>query len=171
MSPGRSAFVYWTSAELLEMAVPYLVEGLKAGEKAVYVAHDHPVDFVQAALPQPGVAVLSAKDALYPNGHFDPAEALARFVALAEGQERVRVLIEMTYLLADVPGMRRGAELANAQIFAEYPFTCVCAVNGNLDVGGVLADVLRLHPVLLSRGIPLVNPWYRPSARPARRSA
>ena len=177
----HAALVYWTSAELFEMAVPYLVEGLKAGDKVVYIAHDHPSDGIEAALWHAAVpvaaekaagrlAVLSAKDAFYPNGRFDPDEALAGLAALAEearrdGFGRMRLAVEMTYLLADVPGIERGAEFearVNAELFSEHPFSCLRAFNGNLGVGGALAEVLRSHPVLLSRGLPLLNPWYEP---------
>jgi hypothetical protein len=163
------------------MAVPYLVEGLKAGDKVVYVAHDHPVDVVERAIAGAGVdvdhekakgslAVVGAKDAFFPQGRFDPDEALKAVEALAmqakqEGYARVRLSVEMTYLLADVAGIERGAEFesrANEEVFARFPFACVCTFNGNLNAGGVIEDVLRTHPVLLSRGIPLVNPWYQP---------
>lgn len=177
----HAAIIYWSEQELLRTVVPYLVEGLKAGEKVVYVADDLAVGTVLDALARAGVpvegsqksgqlVVVSAKDAFFGNGRFDVEAALQGVKELAReaaaaGFPRVRFSVEMTYLLADVPGIEAGPEFesrANDEVFAQFPFVCICSFNGGRGSSEVLDDVLRTHPVLISNGVPLVNPHYRP---------
>jgi hypothetical protein len=42
----HSAVVYWDNGELFETVIPYLREGLRAGDKVVYVADDSSIDAV-----------------------------------------------------------------------------------------------------------------------------
>lgn len=177
----HAALIYWSEDELLTTIVPYLVEGLHAGDKVVYVADDLPTARVAAALTEVGVDVegareagrlvlVSSKEAWFPSGRLDVEAAIAGVEALAaqalaDGFGRVRLSVEMTYLLADVEGIERGVELearANDEIFARYPFVCVCSFNGAREVHDVMADVMQTHPVLLRDGVPLANPYYRP---------
>ncbi|MFL5318580.1 MAG: MEDS domain-containing protein [Myxococcaceae bacterium] len=177
----HAAIVYWHAEELLDTVVPYLKEGLRAGDKVVYVADDLVVERIAAALSAAGVDVdaaqksgklmlVSANDAFFQGGKFDVEAALQGVRALAEqanadGFPRVRFSVEMTYLLANVPGIERGPEFearANEEVFAKFPFVCICSFNGARDVNNMLAEVLATHPVLISNGIPLTNPYYRP---------
>lgn len=177
----HAALIYWEPDELMVNVVPYLQAGLRCGDKVVYVAHDVTPERIRAALQAAGVdvpaeeragrlVVLRAEDAFFPDGRFDVERALAGVQALArqaaaDGFARVRFSVEMTYLLAPVPGMEHGPEFearANDEVFARFPFVCVCSFNGSRDVNNLLDDVLQSHPVLISNGIPLRNPLYRP---------
>jgi hypothetical protein len=177
----HAAIVYWDSSELLDNVIPYLVEGLRAGDKVVYVAHDHPLPVLEDGLTRAGVDVaehttrgslvlLTAEQAFFAGGRFDVEAAIAGVQQLAataagEGYQRVRFSVEMTYLLADVPGIEDGPQFesrANDEIFAKFPFVCICSFNGNREKGGALEAVLATHPILISGGLPLANPHYRP---------
>jgi hypothetical protein len=176
----HAAIVYWDSAELLEDVIPYLVEGLRAGDKVVYVADDHPLTVLEDGLTRAGVdlathtsrgslVLLTAEQAFFGGGRFDVDAAIVGVqqlgeAAAREGYTRVRFSVEMTYLLADVPGIERGPEFesrANEEVFARFPFVCICSFNGNRDKGGALEAVLATHPILISGGLPLENPHYR----------
>jgi len=176
----HAAFIYWDPKDLLAMAVPYLVEGLRAGDKVVYVADDLTIAELEQSLVAAGVdvkresaqgnlALTTATAAFFPNGTFDLDAALAGVGALAssavkDGFRRVRFSVEMTYLLAKVPGIERGPEFesrANEEVFAKLPFVCVCSFNTARDLSNTLVDVLRTHPVLIHDGVPLANPYYR----------
>lgn len=178
----HAAILYWTADELLATIVPYLVAGLAVGDKVVYVADDLQVEQVASALRSAGVDVdaetaagrlmiVAARDAFFGDGTFDVERALAGVRALAsqaavDGFARVRFSVEMTYLLADVPGIAHGVEFesrANDEVFAEYPFVCICSFNaGRATSEAVISDVLATHPILISAGSPLLNPHYRP---------
>jgi hypothetical protein len=175
----HAAYVYRSPEDLLERVVPYLRDGLAAGDKVVYVADDLDVTVVNAALREAGVdpeaeatagrlVVTSALDAFFAGGRFDPDEAIAGVRALlaqarADGFKRVRFSVEMTYLLRNVPGIERGVEFearVNEEVFASEPILCICAFNETRDDGRVLLDVLRTHQVLLEEGGVRDNPGY-----------
>jgi hypothetical protein len=138
-------------------------------------------DAVAAALAARGVdvdaetkagrlTIVAARDAFFGDGTFDVERAIAGVQALAEqaakdGFARVRFSVEMTYLLAKVPGIEHGPEFearANEEVFAKFPFVCICSFNGARDQSEILTDVLETHPILIANGIPLQNPYYRP---------
>lgn len=177
----HAAIIYWTADELLDHVVPYLIEGLRVGDKVVYVAHDLSVERIAGALSARGVdvgaetkagrlTIVAARDAFFGDGKFDVERAIAGVQALAEqsakdGFSRVRFSVEMTYLLAHVPGIEHGPEFearANEEVFARFPFVCICSFNGARDQSEMLTDVLETHPILIANGIPLQNPYYRP---------
>lgn len=178
----HAAILYWRADELLAAIVPYLAAGLAAGDKVVYVADelapsriadalraaDVDVDAAQAA---GRLTIVRAADAFFPDGRFELERALAGVRALAEqaaaeGYGRVRFSVEMTYLLADVPGIEHGPTFearANDDVFARFPFVCVCSFNAaRATQAGIVADVLATHPIVISGGMPLRNPHYRP---------
>src|SRR4051794_24563878 len=59
----HAAIVYWQAEELLDTVVPYLKEGLRAGDKVVYVADDLTVERISTALEDAGVDGAAAKAA------------------------------------------------------------------------------------------------------------
>jgi hypothetical protein len=176
----HAATVYWHPDELFATIVPYMVEGLHAGDKVVHVAHELTTDAVAAALESSGVDVgtmqrsgrlvlLRAAEAFFPGGQFDVEAALAGVATLAEqaaidGYTRIRFSVDMNYLTANVPGIERGLEFearANDEVFARYPFVCICSFDGSTDQRDFLSDILRTHPVLVVGGVPVGNPAYR----------
>ena len=178
----HAAILYWKHEELLDCVVPYLVAGVEAGDKVVYVADDLETTRIADALRRTGIdvdalvtagrlVVMSAKDAFFADGTFDCDRALEGVrqlaqQAAADGYRRVRFSVEMTYLLAQVPGIERGVEFearANDEIFAQYPFVCICSFNASRATSNhIISDVLATHPILISAGTPLLNPHYKP---------
>jgi len=178
----HAAILYWRPEELLDCVVPYLVAGVEAGDKVVYVADDLDTTRIGDALRRTGLDVdalvaagrlvlVSAKDAFFADGTFDCERALEGVrqlaqQAAADGYLRVRFSVEMTYLLAQVPGIERAVEFearANDEIFAQYPFVCICSFNAARATSNhVISDVLATHPILISAGTPLLNPHYKP---------
>ncbi|MBV8760739.1 MAG: MEDS domain-containing protein [Deltaproteobacteria bacterium] len=178
----HAAIMYWRPEELLDCVVPYLVAGIEAGDKVVYVADDLDTSRVADALRRTGADVdaltaagrlmlMTAKDAFFGDGRFDCERALDGVRGLAQqaaadGYRRVRFSVEMTYLLADVPGIERAVEFearANDEVFAQYPFVCICSFNATRATSSkVISDVLATHPILISAGTPLLNPHYKP---------
>lgn len=175
----HAAFLYRSPEELLDLVVPYLREGLAAGDKVIYVADDLDVARVEAALRESGVdiaahaaagrlVVASAMDAFFAGGRFDADAAIADVRATlaqarADGFKRVRFSVEMTYLLRNVPGIERGVEFesrVNDEVFAKEPVVCICTFNQTRDDGQVLLDVLRTHQVLIEEGAAWENPGY-----------
>ena len=177
----HAAILYWRTEELLDAVVPYLAAGIEVGDKVVYVADELAPAQLEEALRARGVdvetmtsagrlAIVRSSDAFFPDGRFDLERALDGIRALArqaaaDGYRRVRFSVEMTYLLADVPGIEHGPTFearANDDVFAQYPFVCVCSFNANRATQTrIITDVLATHPIVISGGVPLLNPHYR----------
>jgi hypothetical protein len=173
----HAALLYWTADERMRGLVGAVVEGLRAGDRIVHVVNDLPVAAVERAVAAAGVevaartaegrlALVAADDVLFRGGRFEPSAALARLRALAApvAARRTRLIIDMTYLLADVPGIDRGLEL-EARLGAALqglPFVRICAFDAGREVSDRLADVLRMHPTVIGEGGSLLNPYYRP---------
>jgi hypothetical protein len=177
----HAALVYWTEDELLSFIVPYLLEGFRVRDKVAYVADELSPDAIRRAVAAAGIdvaeqeragsfSVVASRDAYFQGGYFDVERALESVKTFAdqvarEGFKRVRFSVEMTYLLYDVPGIEQGPEFesrSNDEVFARFPFVCVCSFNGARDVSSVLGNVLETHPIVLAGGIPMVNPYYKP---------
>lgn len=175
----HAAFLYREPADLLALVVPYLIEGIRANDKVVYVADDLDVAAVRDALLAAGVDVesesargrltlASSTDAFFPGGRFDvetAIEGVRTMIADARraGYRCARFSVEMTYLLRDVPGIERGLEFearVNDEVFAGNPIVCICSFNEKRDDGRVLVDVLRSHRVLIREGDAFENPWF-----------
>ena len=167
----HAAFLYRDPDEVVALAVPYLAEGLRAGDRVVYVADDTPIERIRAGLLAAGVDVdaetaagrltlATSTDAFFAEGRFDVERAIEGVrasidEAVAAGHPRVRFSVEMTYLLRDVPGIERGLEFearVNDEVFEGRPVVCICSFNVTRDDGRVLVDVLRSHQVLVQDG-------------------
>lgn len=153
------------------------IEGLRAGDRIVHVVNDLPVAAWGRALAAAGVDVaarvaegrlvlVSSHDVFFGGSRFEPGAALARLHELAAHPfaGRTRLFVDMTYLLADVPGIERGLEL-EARVrdaLRGLPFVRICAFDAGGEISDRLADVLRDYPMVVSEGGSLWNPYYRP---------
>ena len=170
---------YVTTAGLFADLAPYVREGLASGDLLIYVCHDHTPAQVRGAMQGLGAAchqalldgrlqIMSADEAFFRNGRFNVEESLNVFAsvlrdAAARGVARIRAVVEMTYLLAEVPGIERAVEFearANDEIFTRHPFLCVCPMNHARDTRGIWADILASHPLLYENGLMRANPAF-----------
>jgi hypothetical protein len=162
-----------------ELLLPYLREGLSAGDKCICVTDDPGAgDRVRALAGEFGVDTSSAHAQLQPlcsaatylvDGHF----AIDRMIGFGDGAmgaavERdgfgfVRAAGEMTWALRDVP----GTELllvyeSRLNVFLHrYPQVLLCLYDLEQFVDGqILMEILHTHPHVLLGGRLLDNPWY-----------
>lgn len=172
-----AALLSWTAEERLRGLVAVVIEGLRVGDRIVCVVNDLSLATIERALAAAGVdasiwiaegrlALVTAADALFRGGVFEPMAALAELHArVIEGAgRRTRLVVDMTYLLADVPGVERGLELEArvSDALRGLSVARICAFDVGREVNDRLADVLRAHPTVVSEGGSLRNPYYRP---------
>jgi hypothetical protein len=173
----HAALLYLTAEARMRGLVAAVSEGLRAGDRIVHVVNDLPVAAWARALVAAGVDVaarsaegrlvlISSDDVFFRGGRFEPGAALGRLFELTARAfaGRTRLIVDMTYLLADVPGIERGLEL-EARVrdaLRGLPFVRICAFDGGGEINDRLADVLRDHPMVVSEGGALRNPYYRP---------
>lgn len=173
----HAALLYLTAEGRMRGLAAAVIEGLRAGDRIVHVVNDLPVAAWARALTAAGVDVaaraaegrlvlVSSDDVFFRGGRFEPGAALGRLLELTARAfaGRTRLVVDMTYLLAEVPGIERGPEL-EARVrdaLRGLPFVRICAFDAGGEINDRLADVLRDHPMVLGEGGALRNPYYRP---------
>lgn len=173
----HAALLYLTPEERRRELVAAVVEGLRAGDRIVHVVNDLPVAAWARAVTAAGIdvaaraaegrlALVSSDDVFFRGGRFEPGAALVRLRDLTApvSARRTRLFIDMTYLLADVPGIERGLELEArvGEALRGLPFVRICAFDAGGEISDCLADVLRNYPTVIGEGGSLWNPYYRP---------
>jgi DcmR-like sensory protein len=173
----HAALLYLTPEERRRGLVAAVNEGLRAGDRIVHVVNDLPVATWARAVAASGVdvaarvaegrlALVSSDDVFFRGGRFEPGAALARLHDLAApiAGRRARLFVDMTYLLADVPGIERGLELEArvGDALRGLPLVRISAFDAGGEISDRLADVLRNYPTVIGAGGSLWNPYYRP---------
>jgi hypothetical protein len=170
---------YRGSAQRDELLVPYLREGLLAGDKCICVMDDPDTDRVVADLAvqvdvdlslSSGQFDLLRSDATYLSaGYFETDEMLAFWESGVGGAvngggfDFVRAVGEMTWALRDLPGVAQlvAYEGKLNAFLPRYPQVILCLYDlEQFSDGQVLINLLRTHPKVLLGGQVLENPWY-----------
>jgi hypothetical protein len=160
-----------------EVMVPFLVEGLRGGEKCLCLIDDG-VDDAQGALTgevraptkntSPQLEIRSSAETYLRHGSFSTREMLDFWddsVGTAvqdEGFPFVRSAGETTWTLKDLPSLHDfltyEAELN--RFLPRYPQVIMCLYDLNRFGGEILVDILKTHPKVLMGGTVLENLYY-----------
>ncbi|WP_199439918.1 sensor histidine kinase [Umezawaea beigongshangensis] len=162
MTPGAAghrgyfheAAFYGSDGEFLALVVPFLEDGLRAGEPTLTAFGAKNTALVRAALGERCGAEFLDGDVHYSR----PASAIRRYreaVAghLAGGATQIRIV-------GDVPHPGLGLpwewwaryEAATNHAFEDFPLWGLCPYDTRTAPPRVLADVARTHPVLTTAG-------------------
>jgi hypothetical protein len=178
IAPGDHICAFYPSlADRDEILVPYLREGLKAGDKCVCVVDASDPEAVLAALssdidvgPYLGRHQLEVQrsDETYLRGGAFSTDAMLEFWnqsvggAVAGGFSFARAVGEMTWALKQMPGVEElvGYESRLNRFLPRYPQVILCLYELDQFSGEVLVDVLKTHPKVLLGGMVLDNPYY-----------
>lgn len=159
-----------------ELLMPYLREGLRAGDKCICVTDDPAAGVAVHAMadefPLVGDQLLPLpSDAAYLLDGYFSGERMIGFWETAvdaavqrEGFGAVRAVGEMTWALRDLPGVENlvAYEARLNEFLPRYPqvvLLCLYDLEQFAD-GRVLLEILRTHPLVLLSGQLLDNPWY-----------
>ncbi len=162
---GHTCLIYSSSEDLWKSVIPYMKEGLKRGEKVIYVADDNKQEDVKKAIlaDDPGVfetalskgdvVILSREETYHQSGVFDP-EAMIALIgsleqeALSQGYKGVRGLGEMTWALEDVPGADKLVEYERQlnEFVKRHKMGIVCLYNQQRFGPEMINLMLRIHP-------------------------
>ncbi len=169
---------YSDEEERLEILSKFLQSGLAAGERAVYFSKDMPATGLLDSLDNLGVDIASeqkkgnfdlraTKGVYHPDGVFDPDRQLAilhKYYAdtIAKGHSCARVGAEMHWALEDIKGADRLIEYETRwnEELKHSPVTALCQYNTNLFDGSTIMEVLRVHPLVITNGQVVHNPFY-----------
>lgn len=171
--------VYADDAERDESLHKFLAAGLQAGERCACFSDHTTASRVIAyaaggegacACCQPGaLTVAPTRDIYLCDQRFDPERMLANLVEFHEesarrGYAAARVIGEMAPEVQHAPGGSRLLEYESrvSLLLRDRPITTVCQYDGRAFDGATILDVLKVHPLMIVRGMVVRNPFYIP---------
>jgi hypothetical protein len=180
ITPGDHICAFYRgAAQRDDVLVPFLRDGILAGDKCICVMDDPDTERVLAPLSETldveqsmrsGQFDLMCSDTAYlPGGSFEVDRMLdfwERGVGSAVHQNRftfVRAVGEMTWALRDLPGVEHlvSYEARLNRFLPRYPQVILCLYDlERFTDGQALMELLRTHPKVLMSGQLLDNPWY-----------
>jgi anti-sigma regulatory factor (Ser/Thr protein kinase) len=144
----HEALCYSSDDEFLTIGVPFLLDGVQAGEPTLLALDDHRADMIRAAMPTTqGLTFLNGRD-MYAR----PAsviqfyrQLLADHVAVGAGQ--IRILGELTPSSFGVTwDWWARYEAAINHAYDDFPLWTMCAFDTRLVPEPILDDVWQTHP-------------------------
>lgn len=164
-------------AERDEILIPFLREGILAGDKCICVMDTTEPETVLAALAgEVDIAESLSDNRLdvqrsrdtYLRGNQFRTDRMIDFWdaevggALHQGFHFARAVGEMTWSLRDVSGVEElvAYESQLNRFLPRYPQVILCLYDLNGFCGKVLMGVLKTHPKVLFGGMLVANPYY-----------
>lgn len=166
--------------ERYDLLMPYIIDGLRAGDRAFHIVDPAGRDGHLERLSRAGVDVEAAVDsgqlevrtweeAYLRGGRFDQNAMLALIEqVLIEGPERgfalTRLVAHMEWGLLEVPGVENIVEYESRlnYILPKYRDPVICTYDIERFSAGVAFDILRTHPMAIVGGLLQENPFYVP---------
>ncbi|MEV4639731.1 sensor histidine kinase [Actinoplanes sp. NPDC049548] len=148
--PGyfHAAVEYDSDDDLLEVTVPFLLDGVANGEPSIVAFGERTAGLVRAALPAgSGVEFLAGGD-MYAR----PSAAIRAYRKLLErhvaaGAGQIRIIGEMPVsAFGNTWDWWARYESAINHAYDDFPLWSMCAYDSRITPGEVLADVARTHP-------------------------
>ncbi|WP_030435827.1 sensor histidine kinase [Actinoplanes subtropicus] len=144
----HEAICYDTDEHLLGVVVPFLVDGVAAGEPTVVALGEHNAALVRAALPAGSPVIYLTGDDLYAR----PASAIRTYRGLLA--EHVSAGAGQIRIIGELAPQAFGAtwdwwaryESAINHAYDEFPLWSMCAYDLRTTPAPVVDDVLRTHP-------------------------
>lgn len=181
LQPGdHVCCIFDTDEQHGSLLFPYLLTGISENDKFVYIADKHAVDSFLVCLKEQHpdsvprlesgqVSALTPEESYMKHGSFHPGEML-EFLgseaqkAIERGYRALRVAIEMTWALEDVPGSERLIEFESQ--LNEFMRDRACIALGLYDSRlfhpRVLINILSTHPIAVIGTEMFENFYYIP---------
>jgi hypothetical protein len=162
-----------------DILLPFLREGLRAGDKSVCIVDTEEPGSVLTGLdmePAVGLGVTSgnlevhsSSDTYFRTGVFSAEGMLAYWLDLLhtaadQGYPLVRVVAEECWSLRDRPGVEEllDYEAQFDRHARDYPMLCLCMYDLERFGGDVLLGTLKTHSQVVVGGLLHDNPYYIP---------
>jgi hypothetical protein len=163
------------AAEERAVIDPFFVEGMRRGEKAVYIVdpdhqHDHD-QRLRAFAPSPELLeVATWNDAHLKGGAFDQDRMMASLDDLirehaATGRPPMRLVGQMGWVFSSPPGIEQlvSYEASVNEVLNRGKTPTVCVYDVRRLSGSMMMDLLRAHPLTVMNGVLQENPFYTPA--------
>jgi hypothetical protein len=154
---------------------PFFFEGLRRGEKAVYIVDPHDRDRHEARLRAGSpstelVDVTTWNDTHLKGGSFDPDRMMASLEEMirdhaATGKPPMRLVGQMGWVFSSPPDIEQlvGYEASVNEVLNRAKTPTVCVYDVRKLSGSLLMDLLRAHPLTVMNGVLHENPFYTPA--------
>lgn len=177
----HAAFFYKSRAEQFAVIVPFIAIGLKRGERCLYIVDDNSVAMMINEFEKGGIDVKSAQksgaltiatkhETYLRHGLFEPAKMTEDLIhevweSLRMGYSALRAAGEMTWALP-LPSALAQLSDYETRLHARFPaqFLGLCQYDERGFNERTIADMIRIHPVVIARGRLLQNRFHQPGA-------
>lgn len=158
-----------------EFIDPFFVEGMRRGEKAVYIVDPDKRDEHEARLAASSPSrdlldVTTWNDAHLKGGSFDPARMMASLDAMirenaAAGRPPMRLVGQMGWVFSRPPNIEElvAYEASVNEVLNRGKTPTVCVYDVRRLTGGAMMDLLRAHPLTIMNGVLHENPFFTPA--------
>jgi len=158
-----------------EVIDPFLIEGMKRGEKAVYIVDpaERAAHKVRLAAATPSLELLEVptwNEAHLKGGVFNQARmmtALDRMLQdhAASGRPPMRLVGQMGWVFSRPPGIEQlvAYEASVNEILNRGKTPTVCVYDVRRLSGSMVVDLLRAHPLTVMNGVLHENTFYTPA--------
>jgi hypothetical protein len=154
---------------------PFLVEGMRRGEKAVYIVDPDHRDAHEARLGASAPAadlleVTTWNEAHLKGGAFDQDRMMLALDSMlrdhaASGRPPMRLVGQMGWVQAAPPGIEQlvAYEASVNEVLNRGKTPTVCVYDVRRLSGSLVMDLLRAHPLTVMNGVVHENPFYTPA--------
>lgn len=155
---------------------PFLIEGMRRQEKAVYFVNPKDRDAYQARLAGSAPSADLLEVATWNEGHLkDGSFSQDRMMTTldqmlrdhaATGRRPMRLVGQMDWVFSSPPGIEQlvSYEATVNDVLSRGKTPTVCVYNVERLSGSLAMDLLRAHPLTVMNGILQENPFYTPAA-------
>jgi hypothetical protein len=162
-------------AEERSVIDPFFVEGMRRGEKAVYIVDpehraDHEARLAMSAPSPDLLAVTTWNDAHLKGGSFNKHRMIAGLEVLLRehaetGRPPMRLVGQMGWVFASPPGIEQlvDYEASVNEVLNRGKTPTVCVYDVRRLNGSMMMDLLRAHPLTVMNGVLHENPFYTPA--------
>ena len=154
---------------------PFLVEGMKRGQKASYIVDpdtraDHDARLRRSAPSPEMLEVTTWNDAHLKGGSFDQDRMMESLDQLlrehaATGKPPMRLVGQMGWVFSNPPGIEQlvAYEATVNEVLNRGKTPTVCVYDVRRLSGSMMMDLLRAHPLTVMNGVLHENPFYTPA--------
>ncbi len=154
---------------------PFFIEGMKRGEKGVYIVDPNKQAHHDARLrphaPSPEMLeVTTWNEAHLKGGRFDQDRMMSSLDELirehaATGRPPMRLVGQMGWIFSEPPGIEQLVEYEASvnEVLNRGKTPTVCVYDVRRLSGSMMMDLLRAHPLTVMNGVLHENPFYTPA--------
>jgi hypothetical protein len=158
-----------------EVVEPFFVEGMRRGEKAVYIVdparrEQHQARLAESAPSADLLEVTTWNDAHLKGGSFDQDRMMASLDEMIRehagtGRPPMRLVGQMGWVFSSPPGIEQlvAYEASVNDVLNRGKTPTVCVYDVRRLSGSMMMDLLRAHPLTIMNGVLHENPFYTPA--------